>query len=200
MAGIVAGTPPTENKAPRGTLVIVASLLFASGVIRLGDGAGRAWAEVASQAQPVVAGTVAPPEDPAEEPNALLSALKDREAKLLDREAKVQERETSLAEARALAEKRISELAAQEAALSKTLTIADDAAEGDVARLVAVYETMKPKDAVPLFSVMDADFAAGFLARMKPEPAAAILAGLDPKIAYTISAVLAGRNARAPQN
>ena len=51
-----------------------------------------------------------------------------------------------------------------------------------------------------MFAVMDADFAAGFLARMKPEAAAAIMAGLDPKVAYTISAVLAGRNARAPRN
>lgn len=84
--------------------------------------------------------------------------------------------------------------------MSKALTIADDAAEGDVTRLVAVYENMKPKDATALFAVMDADFAAGFLARMKPEAAAAIMAGLDPKVAYTISAVLAGRNARAPRN
>lgn len=199
MTGPIA-EPQAEPRPQRRSLVFVAVLLFASGALRIGDGAGRAWAEVS--AQPAAEAVTAPATGSAagDMPAALLAALKDREAKLLEREAKLDDREASLAQARTLAEQRMNELAAQEKALAKTLTIADDAAEGDVARLVAVYETMKPKDAVPLFAVMDADFAAGFLARMKPEPAAAILAGLDPKIAYTISAVLAGRNARAPKN
>lgn len=190
---------PTDGpRPPRRTLVILASLLFASGGIRLGSDAGKAWAEVASM--PAVDSVEpAPAVTPEGEPTALLAALREREAKLREREARLDAREARLGEARALAEKRIGELAAQEADLTKTLTIADDAAEGDVARLVAVYESMKSKDAVALFSVMDADFAAGFLARMKPEPAAAIMAGLDPKVAYTISAVLTGRNARAPK-
>ena len=45
---------------------------------------------------------------------------------------------------------------------------------------------------------MDPGFAAGFIARMKPEAAAAVLAGMDPQKAYLVSAVLAGRNALAP--
>jgi flagellar motility protein MotE (MotC chaperone) len=35
---------------------------------------------------------------------------------------------------------------------------------------------------------------------MRPEAAAAVLAGLDPGKAYAISAVLAGRNAKAPKS
>lgn len=197
-----AGSPETgtaEARPPRRTLAILAMLLFASGAIRLGGDAGKAWAEVVSLPD-AETGISAPANAPEGKPTALLSALREREAKLLEREAKLGEREKSLADARAVAEERITELAAQEAELSKALTIADDAAEGDVTRLVAVYENMKPKDATALFAVMDADFAAGFLARMKPEAAAAIMAGLDPKVAYTISAVLAGRNARAPRN
>lgn len=191
-------TQSTAARPQRRSLVIIAVLLFASGTIRLGEGAGRAWAEVAPQPAVAAGTSVAVPAEG--DPGALLSAFRNREAKLQEREAKLREREEKLAEARALAEQRINELATQEAVLAKTLALADDAAESDVARLVAVYEAMKPKDAIPLFSVMDAEFAAGFLARMKPEPAAAIMAGLDPKIAYTISAVLAGRNARAPKN
>jgi flagellar motility protein MotE (MotC chaperone) len=42
---------------------------------------------------------------------------------------------------------------------------------------------------------MEARFAAGFLARMRPEAAAEIMAGLSPESAHTISVVLAGRNA-----
>ncbi len=198
MSGQMIMPEATEARPPRRSLIILAALLFASGALRMGDNAGRAWAEVA--AAPAAGAPL--PAEPASgnDPGPLVAALKEREAKLQERENALREREASLAEARALAETRIAELQAQEAELAKTLTIADDAAESDVARLVAVYETMKPKDAIPLFAVMDADFATGFLARMKPEPAAAILSGLDPKLAYTISAVLAGRNARAPQN
>jgi flagellar motility protein MotE (MotC chaperone) len=45
---------------------------------------------------------------------------------------------------------------------------------------------------------MDPGFAAGFLGRMRPDAAAAVLAGMDPAAAYAISAIIAGRNARAP--
>lgn len=47
---------------------------------------------------------------------------------------------------------------------------------------------------------MAPDFAAGFLARMKPETAAAVMASLDPKFAYSVSVIFAGRNAGAPKN
>jgi flagellar motility protein MotE (MotC chaperone) len=47
---------------------------------------------------------------------------------------------------------------------------------------------------------MAPDFAAGFLAQMRPDAAAAVLSGLDPNKAYTISVVLAGRNALAPKS
>ena len=86
-----------------------------------------------------------------------------------------------------------------EASLKSTLSIADDAAESDVARLTAVYEQMKPEEAAALFSEMDPQFAAGFLGRMRPDAAAAVMAGLDPADAYSISVILAGRNARAPR-
>jgi flagellar motility protein MotE (MotC chaperone) len=46
---------------------------------------------------------------------------------------------------------------------------------------------------------MDPDFAAGFLGRMRPAAAAGIMAGLSPQKAYTISVLLAGRNAQAPK-
>jgi flagellar motility protein MotE (MotC chaperone) len=82
--------------------------------------------------------------------------------------------------------------------LRAVLAIADGAAEGDLARLTAVYESMKPKDAAPLFEKMAPEFAAGFLGRMRPEAAGAILSGLPPDMAYSISAILAGRNATAP--
>ncbi len=56
---------------------------------------------------------------------------------------------------------------------------------------------MKPKRAAALFEQMDARFAAGFLARMRPDAAAAVMAGLSPEAAHMFSVVLAGRNAES---
>ena len=46
---------------------------------------------------------------------------------------------------------------------------------------------------------MEPSFAAGFLGRMRADVAAAILAGLEPDLAYSISVELAGRNADVPR-
>ena len=48
------------------------------------------------------------------------------------------------------------------------------------------------------FEEMTPEFAAGFMARMRPDTAAAVMAGLEPATAYSISVVIAGRNARVP--
>jgi flagellar motility protein MotE (MotC chaperone) len=45
---------------------------------------------------------------------------------------------------------------------------------------------------------MAPDFAAGFIGRMQPAAAAAILAGMEAEQAYAISVLLAARNARVP--
>jgi flagellar motility protein MotE (MotC chaperone) len=47
---------------------------------------------------------------------------------------------------------------------------------------------------------MDPEFAAGFLSRMQPAAAAAVLAGMAPDSAYSISVLIAGRNALAPKD
>lgn len=90
-----AGSPETgtaEARPPRRTLAILAMLLFASGAIRLGGDAGKAWAEVVSLSD-AETGISAPANAPEGKPTALLSALREREAKLLEREAKLGERE-----------------------------------------------------------------------------------------------------------
>ena len=45
---------------------------------------------------------------------------------------------------------------------------------------------------------MAPEFAAGFIGRMRADIAAAIMAGLTPETAYSVSAILAGRNTSAP--
>ena len=93
---------------------------------------------------------------------------------------------------------KLAALTGAEAALRATLALAETAAESDLSRLATVYENMKPKDAAALFTEMTPEFAAGFLGLMQPEAAAAIMTELEAPVAYSISVMLAGRNALVP--
>jgi flagellar motility protein MotE (MotC chaperone) len=154
----------------RGALIILALFLASSGALRVGGVVGQAMAN----ANDPVAETVAPAECPTPPP-ALLKALNDREAQVAVQEAAAKDRMAALSLADAALTKRLEELAAAEASLKEVLAIADGAAEKDLARLTAVYEAMKPADA------------------------AAILSGMPPDKAYSISILIAGRNALAPK-
>ena len=183
--------------AKRGTLTLIAGLLVVSGVIRFSGGIGPALARevdaMRTEVTPAVTETV-----PAPDVAAVLAALQAREAQVAVREAALEEKEQLLALARAEIEENLIALQEAETALAETRATASTAAEDDIGQLVAVYQSMKPKDAARLFEEMDPDFAAGFLARMRPDAAAAIMAGLDPKTAYSVSVLLAGRNAKVP--
>ena len=194
---------PRRPRRRRG-LLMIALFLGLSGLIRIGDGIGHALAETASH------GTEPPPTGAAATTGAdctpdggalaLLDALKAREARVHEQETAQENEARTLALARAQIDEKIAALTAAEEKLAATIQQADKAAEKDVAKLVAVYETMKPKDAAKLFSEMDPEFAAGFLGQMQPAAAAAVLAGIEPSKAYAISLMLAGRNATAPKS
>ncbi|WP_281973303.1 MotE family protein [Ruegeria faecimaris] len=184
------------EKRPRsGVLTVISLLMLGSAAIRLGFEAAPALAKGAEQAE------AKPKETPAELPGAriLLTELLRREEALKKREATAIDREKALAIADKAIETRLAALQQAEEALRETLAIAEKAAETDLTRLTDVYQNMKPKDAAALFETMDPTFAAGFLSRMPPDAAAGVLAGLNPGAAYTISVIMAGRNASAPQ-
>ena len=130
----------------------------------------------------------------------MVQALQERESRLSDREAALQERLAALDLSEAAITARLAELEAAEARLKEVVSLSDGAAESDIARLTAVYEAMKPADSARLFAEMPADFAAGFLARKRPESAALVLAGMAPDQAFAITATIAGRNALAPSD
>ncbi len=195
--GAVASAGPRQ---PRG-LIFLALFLALAGVVRLGDGVGRALARTESDpAAGAEADTAAQQCTPDAGTMELLSALKSREARLAEQEKRAAEKEQALALARREIDSRLSEMQRAEEALSATIAQADKASDKDVGALVAMYESMKPKDAARLFAEMEPDFAAGFLSRMQPEAAASVMAGLEPAQAYAISVMLAGRNARAPKS
>lgn len=186
-------------RGPRGTLTIIALLLVVSGLIRLGGPAAAIAREVANLEESPVAMPALGSCETAEDVELALSALGEREERLSAREAEIEERMALLTEAEAAMKDTMAELEKAEAELDATLSVASTAAEDDLARLTTVYEAMKPKEAAALFSQMDPQFAAGFLGRMRPDAAAAVMAGLDPETAYTISVVLAARNADVPK-
>ncbi|MGL4280543.1 MAG: MotE family protein [Albidovulum sp.] len=190
-------SPQPAARLRRRALSVLFLLLATSGLLRVGLTAGHALDTANAEAAPVET-TACTGDDAALK--AMFEDLKTRETRLRAREDGIALREKAVALAGSEAEKRIAALEAAEGKLAATLEQADQAAEKDVTRLVAVYERMKPKDAAALFAEMAPDFAAGFLSRMRPEAAAAVMAGLDPKVAYAISVQFAGRNAAAPKS
>lgn len=180
-----------------GALVIIALLFASSGALRLGTDLGSA---LASASDLPSAQLPAQPESCAAPPAALAQALKARDTELTAREIMLDDRAAALDLAQQAIEKRMAEMAAAEEALKKTISVASGAAEQDLSTLTAVYEAMKPSDAAKLFATMAPEFAAGFLSRMQPAAAAAILTGMTPEQAYSISVLIAGRNALAPKN
>lgn len=194
---------------PRGgTLLWIAALLIGSATLRIAFETAPALAREAANGDhradvpETVADAHAQPESaPPDlgELEQLVRALESREAAVKRRETEIEDRMKALAVADEAIQKRLAELQAAEAELGETLALADGASETDLARLTAVYEQMKPKDAAALFETMDPTFAAGFLGRMRPEAAAGIMAKLTPGSAYSVSAILAGRNALVPR-
>lgn len=189
----------------RGSVLLISGLLIASAAIRIMTGAEAAWAEING------VGDQIPPIETTPEPklsqlsdraemNTLLAALRSREAAVKQRETGLDMRAKALEVAKDEIERRLNALEAAEKRLEATLTVAQSASETDLARLTSVYENMKPKDAAALFEAMEPEFAAGFIARMRPDTAAKVMSGLNPQAAYSISVIMAGRNAKAPKS
>lgn len=187
------------RRSGRSVLLVVAGLLVASAAVRFGSGPGAAIAlDLVTEEPPAIIGVPVPDEDLTAELVAMLKDVKAREAQLQEREAAFDARRQALALVEDEVGKDIARLESAEARLRATMAAANQAAETDIARLTAVYENMKAEQAAELFQRMEPSFAAGFLGRMRPDAAAAILAGLEADLAYSISVVLAGRNAGVP--
>jgi flagellar motility protein MotE (MotC chaperone) len=186
----------------RGSILLICCLLLGSAAIRLGGEAGKAVAtENPFPGQPEETASESAPDQtlPAGEVSEMLRAFQQREERIARLEREIELRQKALSIADEEIEKRLKLLEQAEDSLRSMLSFADTAAENDLTTLTSVYENMKAKDAAALFEEMEPAFAAGFLSRMRPAAAAGIMAGLSPEKAYTISVILAGRNADAPK-
>jgi flagellar motility protein MotE (MotC chaperone) len=190
------GGPPAR-RGGRGPLVILALILASSGALRLGADLGAYIAKPAdATTDPLATAALTCPTPPV----ALTEALIAREEKLKAQEAALANQQAAIKLSKSALDRQIAQLEGIEQVVGATLTRADGAAEGDLARLTEMYQAMKPKDAAALFQTMAPQFAAGFLGRMTPTAAGAILAALPAETAYQISVILAGRHAQVPKN
>ena len=180
-----------------GTITVIVALFLASGLIRAVEVAPAFAEEMLPEYVPEPMDMASA--EPMQDVPALLQAIQDREAQIAEREAYIDRRMQTLAVAEQRIKEQMDALREAEAKLAATLTLADNATEEDVARLTEVYQRMKPTEAASIFETMDIQFAAGFFSRMRPESSAAIMANLPADLAYSISVVMAGRNAAAPR-
>jgi len=194
--------PPSRPRRAQGVLAVLIAMFVLSGGVRLylGLDAARALGGGDGAAAGAAETTAAEPAGCAPPPAEVARALSAREDALRAAELRLGEREAALALGEEVMRARIADLVAAEERLAATIARVDGAAEADLARLTAVYESIKPKEAALLFEAMAPDFAAGFLARMRPDAAAGILAGMSSEAAYRASVLLAGRNALAPRD
>lgn len=190
------------RRSGRGSVLLICCLFLGSAAIRVGSEAGKAVAT--ENPLPTIAESVQPEPQVLSNLNTdavseMLLAFQEREERIERVEREIAVRQKALQVADIEITKRLETLQQAEESLRSLLTVADSAAENDIVTLTSVYENMKPKDAAALFEEMEPTFAAGFLGRMRPDSAAGILAGLSPQKAYSISVILAGRNADLPK-
>jgi flagellar motility protein MotE (MotC chaperone) len=132
------------------------------------------------------------------DPEALLAAIRERAANIEREEHRLAERRQTLNVAEAKLAEQLAAFETAQKNLEKTLAMADQAAERDIARMTTVYENRKPKEAARIFERMEVAFAAGLLARMRPDVAAEVLTGMDADAAYAVTVTVASRNAAVP--
>lgn len=200
----------SHRRRGRGSVLLICSLLLGSAAIRVGGEAGKAVATENPMPTEIAENNpknendssykTTEMKDPGQEVvGEMLAAFKKREERIERLEREIAVRQKALKVADKEIEKRLQVLEQAEQSLRSMLALADTAAEDDLLTLTTVYENMKPKDAAALFEEMEPAFAAGFLGRMRPDAAAGIMAGLTPQKAYTVSVILAGRNADVPK-
>lgn len=123
-------------------------------------------------------------------------ALDERE-QLLDMRAELNGRTESRLD------EQIKRLGEMKTRLETLVSDLDEAEERKLARLVKIYETMKPKAAAEIFNRLEIPILIHVVERMKEVKSAAVLGKMDPAIARRVTTELARRKERptldAPQ-
>lgn len=124
----------------------------------------------------------------------LLQNLSERRAELERREREIELRESTMAAAEETVVQKLGELRELQATVEALVVQYDEQQEKRLRNLVKIYESMKPKDAAPIFANLDNEILLDVIERMREAKAAPILALLDPEQAQQITIDLADRH------
>lgn len=154
-------------------------------------------ADMAASAEPAAEAVQDNPFDYSDSEIELLQSLAARRNALEMREAVLAEREALIAAAEKRMDEKLAELKAVEAQIQAALG-ARQATDEQMASLVKIYETMKPKDAARIFDQLDFAILVEVVGRMREMKSASVLAAMDPEKAKLVTVALAARADQPP--
>jgi flagellar motility protein MotE (MotC chaperone) len=120
----------------------------------------------------------------------VLKHLSERRKELDKKAHEMDQRETLLNLTEQRVDKKITDLKQMQEDIRKVLGDADAQHVKQVASMVKIYETMKPKDAAKIFENMDMPTLVEVASRMKESKAAPVLAAMNAEKAKELSAAL----------
>ncbi len=123
----------------------------------------------------------------------VLTSLAQRRAELDARAQALDMRANLIAAAEQRVDTKIADLKALQNQIQALLGQRDAAQEKQVASLVKVYSSMKPKDAARIFNTLDQPVLLAVAGAMKPDALALIMAQMEPKQAQDLTVKLADK-------
>ena len=125
---------------------------------------------------------------------AILERLSERREQLEERAKSIEMREALLSAAEKRLEKRVSELKSLEESIKLATRKRKQEQEEDLGKLVAMYQSMKPKQAAKIFEVLETDVLLDVVKIMNPRKVAAIMGQMRADAAGSLSLAIAKGN------
>lgn len=131
------------------------------------------------------------PEEMTEGEIEVLKQLSTRRAALDKREQDMAQKSAILQAAESRVDQKVKQMEGLRTQLQGMLTQLDEQQQAQIANLVKIYETMKPKDAARILQTLEMPVLLGVMRQMKPARSAPILAEMDAVKAKDITLTLA---------
>lgn len=125
---------------------------------------------------------------------AILQELAERREALDVRSQEIDKKAIQLKVAEEEIDKKLAQLKTYEEKLQKLINKYNEQERAQLASLVKMYSTMKPKDAARIFNTFDLDILVAILKEMKPSSSSAILSQMDAIKAKEVTTALISRN------
>ena len=124
----------------------------------------------------------------------ILQELAERREALDVRSEEIDKKALQLKVAEDEIDKKLAQLKSYEEKLQKLINRYNEQEQEQLASLVKMYATMKPKDAARIFNTFDIDILVAILRQMKPSSSSAILSQMDSIKAREVTTALIGKN------